>query len=404
MKLLFVTGLYPNECKSLYSKNCAIGYSIQNAPDTFQWSVIDGLCKNGVDFYVVSCPFLPCYPHYKKKEIKKQQVVYKNNPIGEVLPYSTLPVIKYLSMYNAIKCFVEKWVKDIGNEESVILTYTPELSFIIPIIEIKKKYPNVKLATIVTDLVDDMKNYQENLSWTKRIQTKIIQRITKSIYKKIDKFILLTRYMEEKIPESKNNNIVLEGICGKVNDITNNNKIPFSLLYTGVLEEYAGIKVLINAFVKTTDERFKLIICGSGPLGEYVNDMSLKDTRIEYRGLIPREEVLILQKSVTFLINPRQPNGGITKYSFPSKTMEYLVSGTPMIAYQLEGIPEEYYQYFYTPDDLSVDSLTGLITRCFTSDNLNYYETAILASKFIQSKKSAEYQVSRLLSYVLDKN
>ena len=38
-------------------------------------------------------------------------------------------------------------------------------------------------------------------------------------------------------------------------------------------------------------------------------------------------------------VNPRQNNEEFTKYSFPSKTMEYLASGVPVVAYKLDGIP-----------------------------------------------------------------
>ena len=82
-----------------------------------------------------------------------------------------------------------------------------------------------------------------------------------------------------------------------------------------------------------------------------------QDSRIDFRGQLPRNEILKLQKLATVLVNPRQNNEEFTKYSFPSKTMEYLSSGIPVVAYRLDGVPDEYENYlFYVKED-TVESL-----------------------------------------------
>ena len=44
-------------------------------------------------------------------------------------------------------------------------------------------------------------------------------------------------------------------------------------------------------------------------------------------------------------MNPRSADAEYTKYSFPSKTIEYLATGVPVVMNRLPGIPEEY-EYF----------------------------------------------------------
>ena len=53
------------------------------------------------------------------------------------------------------------------------------------------------------------------------------------------------------------------------------------------------------------------------------------------------------------------------QYSFPSKTMEYLASGTPSIAYKLEGIPSEYYPFIIFPESNDVESLHNSILKVY---------------------------------------
>ena len=53
-------------------------------------------------------------------------------------------------------------------------------------------------------------------------------------------------------------------------------------------------------------------------------------------------------------MNPRSNKEEYTKYSFPSKTMEYLATGRPVLMHKLKGIPDEYDKYiFYIGEDMA---------------------------------------------------
>ena len=58
---------------------------------------------------------------------------------------------------------------------------------------------------------------------------------------------------------------------------------------------------------------------------------SKKDNRIVFKGMVPNKIVVEDQLKATLLVNPRPSIGEFTRYSFPSKNMEYMVSGTPMV-------------------------------------------------------------------------
>ena len=50
------------------------------------------------------------------------------------------------------------------------------------------------------------------------------------------------------------------------------------------------------------------------------------------------------------LVNPRPNNEEYTKYSFPSKDIEYLSSGKPTVAFLLDGMPKCYQDFLYVVD------------------------------------------------------
>ena len=55
-----------------------------------------------------------------------------------------------------------------------------------------------------------------------------------------------------------------------------------------------------------------------------------KDKRIIYWGVVEQKHVFEMQQQATLLVNPRKGHEEYTKYSFPSKTMEYMASGTQL--------------------------------------------------------------------------
>ena len=174
-----------------------------------------------------------------------------------------------------------------------------------------------------------------------------------------------------------------------------------SLLYTGTFQEFGGLRMLVDSFMQTRDSRFRLILCGDGYLRQYVERAAETDKRIIYKGLVNHDEFVHLQRECTLLINPRRPNGNITKYSFPSKTMEYMSSLTPMIGYHLEGIPEEFYPYMFTPKDLTQESLTECINTTLSLSLDILQQKAKAAFKFVSENKNSEVQVKRIIEFLL---
>lgn len=402
MRLLFITGLYPQQLLEQL-RECSNG-NIANAPNVFQWNVVRGLRQNNANFDIVSLPFLPAFPkRFKKLFVPQSPICIDDSIIGDSLSYCDLLVWKTCSMQIALEKYLLDWIKKYDNERKlVILTYTPYVPFLRAINKVRSKYPHkvIEVVSIVTDLVDDMMSFSSNRTILKRIQCYIETRQTKKLYKSIDKFVLLSKHMVDKIPEARDSFMVMEGLaeCGEFVD--NKNSEVRTLLYTGTLQAYSGVADLVEAFKRTTSPDFRLVICGAGSLQDMIIQATNDDSRIIFRGLVTREESVKLQCSSTLLVNPRKPNNEITKYSFPSKTMEYLSSGTPMLGYKLEGIPEEYYEYYYTIDELDINSLTERIQDVLSLSESELNLKAEKAREFILQHKTARMQIYRLLDFI----
>jgi len=196
--------------------------------------------------------------------------------------------------------------------------------------------------------------------------------------------------------------IVVEGISTDgFGNMTYTPQPGRTVLYSGTLTGRYGIVDLIEAFKRLPDEDYRLIICGEGETEGRIREESTRDGRIIFKGLLSRDEVLALQKSATVLINPRPGGEDYTRYSFPSKMMEYMSSGTPVISYKLPGMPEEYFDYIYTIEDgpgeeMIYDALKEVLVK--PDDELSIMGNR--ARQFVLTRKNATAQAGRITEMI----
>ena len=161
--------------------------------------------------------------------------------------------------------------------------------------------------------------------------------------------------MTERLPMQNKKVVVVEGVFSNQKEqleeiVKNQNKV---IMYTGILHRDKGIENLVSAFEKIQDSDYRLWIRGYGDYADELVEKSKKDSRIVYLEPMTHSQLFMLEQQATVMVNPTQPHLDFTKYFFPSKTMEYLASGTPTIMYHLSCMPEEYDNYIYYTDGAS---------------------------------------------------
>ena len=181
----------------------------------------------------------------------------------------------------------------------------------------------------------------------------------------------------------------------KNDPIISNEKI---ILYTGTLDSRYGISDLLEAFTIITDTNYQLWICGDGNMRNQIIENSLNDHRVKYLGQIPHNEILILQQKASVLVNPRTSSGEYTKYSFPAKTMEYIASGRPCIMHHLPGMPDEYLEHVFIPENENSFSLSKKIIEVCNMNEQLLHEKCAKAKSFVLIEKNPQKQISRLIS------
>ena len=241
---------------------------------------------------------------------------------------------------------LKAWIRSNAQNRTVVI-YTQYLPYMRAIAKVKKQFPELKAAVIITDLPNDLGLPSGRKGLMKRLETKMGEQSI-ALCREMDGFILLTEPMAEALNISHKPYVVIEGLIQETQnanlfqDISNEKPV---ILYTGTLEQGLGIAEMLEAFEQMPE--YELWVCGQGNMRAEVEAAANRCANIRYYGFVPQKEALALQARADALINPRQPNSVFTKYSFPSKTLEYMRSGKPVLCCKLEGIPADYDEYLH---------------------------------------------------------
>lgn len=386
--IIFLGGLFPDEAKEeIYDKS--IG-PVQYAADALQWAIVKGL-DHFLQVKIINLPYIGSYPsRFKDLNVKSFKFSHTTSGEDENVGFINLAGYKMISRYIRAKRALKYHL--VGVEAVVI--YSVHTPFIKAAVELKNKFPDLKICLIVPDLPEFMGG-NDNILWKLAKQSE--HKILESLLKKVDAFVVLSDYMHQPLNIGNRPWIRIEGIYNGENNCPDFvKKSPKTILYTGSLAKRYGILDLLTAFKLIPDPDYRLWICGDGDALEEINHVAENDKRIHYFGQLKREDVLVLQKQATVLVNPRNSKGEYTKYSFPSKIMEYYASGTPCIMNRLPGIPDEYYDYCFIPETESTDSLANIMVRVCEMDEEELITLGSKARKFISENKNSKVQSQKI--------
>ncbi len=278
------------------------------------------------------------------------------------LPFKNGKIARYLSLITSAKRYVKDWCKDKSPNTSAIIVDPLIPVIAIPARKVAQKH-GIKVCAVVTDIPTLSTNMKERKESTiKKWLMGIYQKISDADLKSYDAYIPLTESLNEAVNEKKKPYIVVEGFADSKDTEIAEHHENYIMYAGGVYEKY-GVKALAEAFISLNRKDIQLYIFGDGSYVEELKSVQEKYQNIRYMGCVSPEEVVAYEKQALLLVNPRPTNEKFAKYSFPSKTMEYMLSGTAVASTRLPGIPEEYFGYMYSLDDESCAGLAGRLSE-----------------------------------------
>lgn len=388
---IFVLGLmFSEESLEKAYKHSKCG--VQIAPHVFQRNLISGFENlQDVDLTVLNIIPIGSYPKRYKKLFIKEKTWGKNNvEIGFV----NLPIVKRQIQKTRILKHIENYINKNGPNDVCILMYHVFKPFLQIANKLKKKYPEIKISMIMTDPIPGRGSRAKYMN--KKGIKQGDELVTLS-NKCVDAFVLLTKHMSEPVEVGARPYVVVECISNpkqkKAVEKSNSKNI---CLYTGAVNKEYGICDLAEAF--SMMDNAQLWICGGGDAHEYLKEMSKNHENIKYFAFLDQDKVAFLRDKCDFLINPRRPSGTFTKYSFPSKTAEYMASGKPVIMYKLEGVLDEYDEYLNYLTSNDSEGIRKELLEIFSRDYSEYTKKSAAGRDFIIERKSPTSQAEKIVN------
>ena len=245
-------------------------------------------------------------------------------------------------------------------------------------------------VAIVTDLPDML----SGSSFSKKLANFVIRHCTS--------YVFLTQAMNDYLNPTGKPFVILEGHS----DITMAEKIPSMerkaktriCFYAGGVSKQYGLENLVKGFQKANIPDAQIHIYGPGDYVDELKEIARDDQRIIYGGMLLNSEIVDKEMEATLLVNPRPTQEAFVRYSFPSKTMEYMASGTPVLTTVLPGMPKEYYPYVFFIQDETPEGIAQALTNAMTYSDEELFRKGMEGRSFVLSQKNNVVQSEKIIN------
>ena len=224
-----------------------------------------------------------------------------------------------------------------------------------------------------------------------------------ALFDKFTAYVVLTEKMIEKLGYISKPYVVLEG---QVDSLENKmQKIHKKeskkvIMYAGTVQSQYGLKMLVEGFILANLSGYELHVYGNGDYAEEIDRISKVHSNVKHFPSQPNDVIVEKEKEAYILVNPRPTNEEYTKYSFPSKNMEYMVSGTAVLTTSLPGMPEEYKQYVYLIENETTDGVCKAFKKISELSEEDIISKGRLAREFVLFKKNNKMQTNRIIELI----
>ncbi len=400
MNTLFLTLLYHPSDAAEVSRRSRDG--LQNQINTYQWAFVDGLKQNlaeGETLSIINALPVGVYPLAYRRLWLRGKI--RDEGLFCELASLNLPWFKQrMRAYAAYRAML-RWVMASPQNRN-ILVYSLYLPYMQAVALIRRRFPDVRATVIVTDLPNELGIASGRRGLLKRIEYRMGAKRT-ALCRAFEGFVLLAAPMAEALPIAGKACMVLEGLVSDPPiDADEAPALPSddrpAVLYTGTLNRELGIDILLDAFAGY--EGAQLWLCGRGDMQRDVAEAAARNPHIHDFGFVPQRTALALQARAAALINPRTAQGVFTRYSFPSKTLEYMRSGTPVLCCKLEGIPDAYDPYLTYITPQTAEGIRAAVQALLAVPEQERRAMGERTRDFVLREKNAQAQCARLTSFM----
>lgn len=389
MKIFFMGLHYTSEEEDYLYKVCSGRISV--AHKKLQDNLINGLRENNAELFEIAALPIGSFP-FLSHVIKTKT---KRDGFRTETGYINIPLIKDETLFRGAYKELKNKLATVRSEEHIyIIVYDMCIPFIKAALKMREKDKRCKCVLIIPDLPGEFGIFQASGGAFVKLRLGQKEKAYFSCVGKFDGYLPITKHVMHAIKQSDKPYMVVEGIAdvSDISDFREGKPYKKIFMYAGELSVNVGIDVLLNAFEKIEGNKYELWICGKGERESTVKEKVKVDKRIKYLGFVKSNEMKKLQNEVDVFVNPRQNEFKYTGYSFPSKNIEYLKTGKPLVGYKLDGIPDEYDEFMFYPENNSPSALAKAMMQAANLTETELRSVYARQTAFLKENKSSKKQ------------
>lgn len=365
----------------------------------FNWNIIKAMeYNNSFDITYISTRPVSDYPSYPQLRFKMTNWIVKL-PNKEILimeiPFINFSIAKLITRFifalvYSIKSFAFK--KNKGG----VIVYSVHVPFMLLGFLISKFF-RIEFIAIWTDPPATKSDYDSLFKSNLRTIENVI---SKFLMRRVTKIIAITKYLPQDYSPNKPF-LVIEGIVdvNEINLVKKEQHGKKRIVYAGSISKRYGIINLVKGLLLTKRNDIVLEIYGRGDYETELKNIARLDNRIIYKGYVSNTKIIQIIQTADLLINTRSSDELYVKYSFPSKMLEYMMSGTPLLTTMLPGIPDEYRDYIIILNNNSPEEIAKGVDYAFS---LSEQELEIIGNRarHFATSKDVTFQGEKIVRFI----
>lgn len=397
MKILYVSNYCNKETLEFYNKKGNLTFS--PAAIKYSYLIYQGLKADSR--IVLSSIFAPSFGDYLRTKILFFRPIYNKNENCRYLSCINIPVLKQIAITILICIYALIWLcRNFFSPKKIVVLSSLQLPFLLGVIPLKLF--GIKIVSFVPDLPSFQYEYSStNINGFERILLPIYKYVIKKMCISISYYVFITKYMKEKFPSRPFS--IMEGMVPVYTSNYRQDKLKIrTIMYAGSLYRSMGIGELLDAISLLEKCDVQFLFFGDGDMKEEIIRRGENDNRIVYGGMLSNNQIIEYEQKVHLLINPRPTKYKYTEYSFPSKLMEYMQSGTPVLTTRLAGISEDYFDKMYFIDDETPNGMKDAIEFCLAKSDEELSDKGKIARSYVIKTKNCVEQMNRVFKEIED--
>ncbi len=368
----------------------------------FQLNVLDSLTRVGVSICrAVSFKPVPSFPRGRPLWVARETAVTASGIELRLLPFVNLTPLKQLSLGLGVGWEILKWsLAHRTGKHRVVISYNlsvpPGLCTYVA-----SRLARVKVVAFLSDI--DVPGQTVPATLLRRFD----YRLHRLLIPRLDGRVVVADSIAETFAKGKSYLRAEGGVGAEMLDRMQRSRAAppkesgrIRIVLAGRLDETNGVKLMLDASELLLGDRYEFWIAGSGPLSELVAEAAGRDPRIVYAGFLPLDELYSLYLSADVLVNARITQDLNTRFFFPSKLLEFMATGIPVISTCSGHIETDFGHALFLLREETPQALASLIERVSTLPHDIRVGVGKVARDCILATKTWTVQGQRIADYL----